>query len=41
MILADAGEHFVDAGEGLVVDGRHAAAFVKDDYVVDVHGALI
>ena len=39
-VLADAGKDFVDAREGLVVDGGHAAALVKDDYVVDVHGAL-
>ena len=39
-VLADAGKHFVDAREGLVVDGGHAAAFVEDDYVVDVHGAV-
>ena len=40
-VLSDAGEDFVDAGEGLVVDGGHGAAFVEDDYVVDVHGFCV
>ena len=39
LVPPDAAQHLVHAGQGRIVDGRHASAFVKDDYVVDVHGS--
>ena len=37
----DAIQHFVHAGQGFPIDGRHATAFVQNDHIVDIHRSEI